>query len=416
MSSALARLDRYIVGLDIGTTKVCAVIAEATDEGDLEIVGVGLAPSAGQKKGVVVDIDATVEALKAAVEEAELTAGVSVDRAWVGVTGSHVRGFNSRGAVAIEGRAREVDEEDIRKVIDAASDIGLPGDKEIVHLLPQQFLVDGQDNIVDPLGMSASRLEARVHLVMASASAVQNLVNCANRGGIEVRAVVLEGLASNEAVLSRDERDLGVALLDIGGGTTDLVCFQGGTVCHTAVFPIGGESFTNDISVVLRTPLRQAEEIKTRYGAVLPELVPGDQTLEVAGIGGRGPRLVPRRQLCEILRPRAVEILDLVRKEIRDSGFGDVLHAGIVLTGGGALLEGLAEAAEQRFGLPVRVGSPARVTGLVDMVSSPVYATAVGLAIHGHRNRETASRFEHRDASWTRRLGGRVGRWLSELF
>lgn len=412
----MARLERYIVGLDIGTTKVCAVIAKATEEGDLEIIGVGLAPSRGQKKGVVVDIEATVESIKVAVEEAELTAGVSVDRAWVGVTGSHVRGFNSRGSVALETRGREVSEEDIRRVIDAASDIGLPAEKEIVHLLPQQFLVDGQNHILDPLGMSATRLEVNVHLVMASVSAVQNLVNCANRGGIEVRAVVLEGLASNEAVLSVDERELGVALVDIGGGTTDLVCFQGGTVCHTAVFPFGGESFTNDISVVLRTPLSQAEEIKTRYGAVLPELVPGDQTLQVPGIGGRAPRLVPRRQLCEILRPRAVEILDLVRKEIRDSGFGDVLHAGIVLTGGGALLEGLAEAAEQRFGLPVRVGAPTGVTGLVDMVSSPVYATAVGLSVHGHRNRGTASRFEHRDSSWFRRVRGRVGQWLGELF
>lgn len=412
----MARLERYIVGLDIGTTKVCAVIAETSDEGDLEIVGVGLAPSGGQRRGVVVEIDATVEAIKAAIEEAELMAGVSVDRAWVGVTGSHVRGFNSRGSINLDSRVREVSEEDIRSVIDAASDLGLPADKEIIHLLPQQFLVDGQENILDPLGMSASRLEVNVHLVVASVSAVQNLVNCANRGGIEVRAVVLEGLASNEAVLSTDERELGVALVDIGGGTTDLVCFQGGTVCHAAVFPIGGESFTNDISVVLRTPLAQAEEVKTRHGAVLPELVPGDQTIEVPGIGGRGPRLVPRRQLCEILRPRAVEILDLVRKDIRDSGFGEALHAGIVLTGGGALLEGLAEAAEQRFGLPVRVGAPTDVTGLVDMVSSPVYATAVGLTVHGHRNRGKESRFEHRDTSWTRRVKRRVAQWFGELF
>lgn len=412
----MARLERYIVGLDVGTTKVCAVIAEATEEGELEIIGVGLAASQGQKKGVVVDIESTVAAIKAAIEEAELTAGISVDRAWVGVTGSHVRGFNSRGMVNFDGRNREVSEDDIRRVIEAASDIGLPADREIVHLLPQQFLVDGQDHILDPLGMSANRLEAAVHLIVSSVSAVQNLVNCANRAGIEVRAVVLEGLASNESILSSDERELGVALVDIGGGTTDLICFQGGTVCHSAVFPIGGDSFTNDVSVVLRTPLGQAEDIKTRYGAVLPELVPGDHTLEVPGIGGRGPRLVPRRQLCEILRPRAVEILDLVRKEIRDSGFGDALHAGVVFTGGGALLEGLAEAAEQRFGMPVRVGAPAGVTGLVDMVSSPVYATAVGLAIHGHRNRGAASRFEHRETSWARRVGGRVTQWFTELF
>lgn len=412
----MARLERYVVGLDIGTTKVCAVIGQVSDDGELEIVGVGLSPSQGQKKGVVVDIEATVEAIKAAVEEAELTAGVSVDRAWLGATGSHVRGFNSRGSVTIDGRAREIAEEDIRRVIDAASDLGLPNDKEVIHLLPRQFLVDGQDQILDPLGMTASRLEVNIHLIVASVSAIQNLVNCANRGGIEVQAVVLQSLASNEAVLSKDERELGVALLDIGGGTADLVCYHGGTVCHSAVLPIGGESFTNDISVVLRTPLEQAEQIKVRYGAVLPELVPADQTIEVPGIGGRGPRLVPRRQLCEILRPRAVEILDLVRKEIRDSGFGDVLHAGIVMTGGGALLEGLAEAAEQRFGLPVRVGSPIGATGLTDMVASPIYSTAVGLALHGYRNRAGQSRFEIKDPTWLRRVRGRFARWLGDLF
>lgn len=412
----MARLERYIVGLDLGTTKVCAVIAEAHEDGDLEIVGVGLAPCAGQKKGVVVDIDITVDAIKAAVEEAELMAGVSVDRAWISATGTHVRGINSRGAINLEGRGREIMEEDVARVIDAASDLNLPADREAVHLLPQQFLVDGQEDIVDPVGMSAMRLEVNLHLVIASVSALQNLVTCANKGGIEVQGVVLESLASNEAVLSRDERHLGVALLDIGGGTTDLVCFQDGTVCHTAVFPVGGDNFTNDLSVVLKTPLLDAERIKLRHGAVLPELVPGDQTIEVAGIGGRAPTLVPRRQLCEILRPRAVEMLDLVREELRRAGFADELHAGIVLTGGGALLEGLAEAAEQRFGLPVRMGVPGGVTGLVDVVSGPVYSTAVGLALYGHRNRGETSRFEVKDPTFARRVRGRFARWLADLF
>jgi cell division protein FtsA len=412
----VARLERYIVGLDIGTTKVCAVVAEAHEDGDLQILGVGLAPSRGQKKGVVVDIETAVEAIKAAVEEAELMAGVSVDRAWISATGTHIRGINSRGAITLDGRAREITEDDVRRVIDAASDLDLPADREAVHLLPQQFLVDGQENIVDPVGMSAMRLEVSLHLVVASVSALQNLVNCANKGGIEVQAVVLESLASNEAVLSSDERELGVALLDIGGGTTDLVCFQRGTVCHTAVFPIGGENFTNDLSVVLKTPLPDAEKIKTRYGAVLPELVPSDQTIEVAGIGGRAPSLVPRRQLCEILRPRAVEMLDLVRDELRRAGFADELHAGIVLTGGGALLEGLAEAAEQRFGLPVRVGVPSDVTGLSDVVSGPVYSTAVGLALYGHRNRGERSRFEVRDPTFARRVRGRFARLFGDLF
>ncbi len=412
----MARLERYIVGLDIGTTKVCAVIAEAHDDGDLQILGAGLAPSTGQKKGVVVDIESTVAAVKTAVEEAELMAGVSVDRAWISATGTHIRGINSRGAITLEGRSREISEEDVRRVIDAASDLDLPADREAVHLLPQQFLVDGQENIVDPVGMSAMRLEVNLHLVVASVSALQNLVTCANKGGIEVQAVVLESLASNEAALSHDERELGVALLDIGGGTSDLVCYQGGTVNHTAVFPIGGENFTNDLSVVLKTPLPDAERIKLRYGAVLSELVPSDQTIEVAGIGGRAPTLVPRRQLCEILRPRAVEMLDLVRDELRRAGFADELHAGIVLTGGGALLEGLAEAAEQRFGLPVRVGVPSGVTGLADVVSGPVYSTAVGLALYGHRNSGEQSRFELKDPTFARRVRGRFARWFGDLF
>ncbi len=412
----MARLERYVVGLDIGTSKICAVIGEVTLDGDLEVVGVGLTATGGQKKGVVVDLEATVEGIKAAVEEAELMAGVSIDRAWVGATGSHVRGFNSRGAINIDGRAREVTEDDIRRVIEAASNLDLPDDREVIHLLPQQFLVDGQDDILDPLGMSAARLEVNLHLVVASVSAVQNLVTGVNRSGIEVQAVVLEALASNEAVLTDDERQLGVAVVDIGGGTTDLVGFYGGNVCHTAVFAVGGDNFTNDIGVVLRTPLAEAEQIKVRYGAVLSELVPGDQTVEVAGIGGRSARLVPRRQLCEILRPRAVEMLDLVRDELRRSGFGEMLHAGIVLTGGGALLEGLPEAAEQRFGLPVRIAAPTGMTGLTDVVSSPIYSTAVGLCLHGFRNRDALSRFEIKDPTWVRRVHGRFAQWLRDLF
>lgn len=412
----MPRLERYIVGLDLGTTKVCAVIAEVHEDGDLEIKGVGLAPCAGQKKGVVVNIETTVEAIKDAVEEAELMAGVSVDRAWTSATGNHIRGINSRGAINLEGRGREITEEDVTRVIEAASDLKLPAEYEAVHLLPQQFLVDGQEDIEDPVGMTGQRLEVNLHLVVASVSALQNLVNCANKGGIEVQGVVLESLASDEAVLSRDERGLGVALLDIGGGTTDLVCYKGGTVCHTNVFPIGGENFTNDLSVVLKTPLQDAEQIKLRHGAVLPELVPEDQSIDVAGIGGRAPTLVPRRQLCEILRPRAVEMLDLVRDDLRRAGFADELHAGVVLTGGGAMLEGLAEAAEQRFGLPVRVGVPGGVTGLVDVVSGPVYATAVGLALYGHRNRGEKSRFEVKDPTFARRVRGRFARWFGDLF
>ena len=413
----MGRLDRYVVGLDVGTTKVCAVIGARTADDGLEVLGVGLAPSGGQRKGLVVNIESTVEAIKSAVEEAELMAGVSVDAAFVGTSGGHIRGFNSRGMLTLEGKAREITEEDVRRVMDAARNLDLPNDREIIHLLPREFLVDGQDGILDPVGgMSASRLEVNVHLVVGGVVAVQNLVNCANRAGLEVRAVVLEQLASSEATLSDDERELGVGLVDIGGGTTDIACYHHRAVCHTAVLPTGGEHFTNDIAVGLRTPLLEAEHIKIRAGCVLPELTASDQTVEVPGIGGRGARLLPRRQLSEILRPRAVEVLDLVRDEIRKSGFADTLHAGIVLTGGGALLEGLPEAAEQRFGLPVRLGMPANVGGLVDVVSSPIYSTVVGLALYGLRDRGGHEHYELGDPAWYRRIGGRVARWVGELF
>ena len=412
----MPRLDRYIVGLDVGSTKVCAVIGESMDDGVLEIVGVGLASSTGQRKGVVVNIDETVESIKAAIEEAELMAGISVDRAYVGVTGNHIRGFNSRGAINVNGRTRELSDEDIERVIEAARSLDLPPDREILHLLPREFVVDGQDSIVDPVGMSASRLEVNLHLVFGSISAVQNVVTSANRGGIEVQAVVLQPLASNEAVLTDDERQLGTALVDIGGGTTDLVCFHGGSVWHTAVLPAGGDHFTNDVAVGLQTPLTDAEKIKTRFGCVIPELVDPDQTFEVPGIGGRSPRLMPRQQLCDILRLRAREILDLVKEEIVRSGFVDRVHAGIVLTGGGALMEGLIEAAEERHGLPVRLGLPIGIEGRVDVVASPTYSTAVGLALYGHRNRGRQPRFERSGSAWHRRFGRRLQGWIGEFF
>ncbi len=412
----MAHLQRYIVGLDVGTTKVCAVIGEADEHAELEIVGAGLCPMPGQKKGVVVDIEATVEAIKNAVEEAELMAGVSIDRAWIGTSGTHLRGFNSRGDIELDPRGREIDEQDVRRVVDAAAALDLPPDREIVHLLPQEFLVDGQDEILDPIGMSGSRLEVNLHLVVASGSALQNLVNCANRGGLEVQGAVFEALAANEAVLTDDERQLGTALVDIGGGTTDMVCFRAGTVCHTAVLPTGGNHFTKDVGVGLRTPLVDAERIKLQHGGVLPELVPADQVIEVPGIGGRPTRLVPRRQVCEILKPRAVEILDLIGDEIRRAGVADCLHAGIVFTGGGALLEGLAEIAEQRLGVPVRLGKPGGVTGLTDVVAGPSFAVAVGLALYGFRRREADDLFSPPDAGSPGGWRDRLVQWLARLF
>ena len=412
----MPRRDPYIVGLDVGTTKVCAVVGEPAEDGGLEIIGVGLAESHGQRRGVVVDVDATVDSVKAAIEEAELMAGTSVDRAYVGVAGAHTRGFNSRGAVTINGKARQITEEDIRRVIDAARALELPPDCELLHLLPREFVVDDQTDIVDPLGISGSRLEVNVHLVVGAFSAIQTLVTCVNRAGIEANAVVLEQLASNEAVLTEDERQLGVALVDIGGGTTDVICLIDGSVCHTAVIPTGGDHFTNDVAVGLNTPIAEAEALKQRFGCVAPDLVDNEQAIEAPGIGGRGPRLVPRGRLCEILQPRAMEILDMVSDELARAGYLQQLNAGLVFTGGGALLEGFPELAERRLGLPARRGMPTEVDGLLDIVSSPIYSTAVGLALYGHYNSDVGSYFAPESRNGFGRVAARVGQWFGDLF
>lgn len=412
----MPRRDPYIVGLDVGTTKVCAVIGEPGEGEAPVIIGVGLAESHGQRKGSVVDVDAATDSIKAAIEEAELMAGISVDRAYVGIAGTHIRGFNSRGAVTVNGRARQITEEDIRRVIDAARALELPADREMLHLLPREFSVDDQADVVDPLGMTGSRLEVDVHLVVGALSGIQTLVTCVNRAGVEVHAVVLEPLASNEAVLTDDERELGVALIDIGGGTTDLICLIEGSVCHTAVLPAGGDHMTNDIAVGLNTPLSEAEVLKARHGCVEPSLLEPEQTIEAPGIGGRGPRLLPRSRLCEILQPRAVEILDMVADDLARAGFLDQLNAGLVFTGGGSLVEGLAELSEGRFGLPVRLGQPEGVEGLVDIVSSPIYSTAVGLMLYGHYNRDVTGYFGTTSGGLVERTAGRVTRWFSELF
>ena len=408
----MARRDPYIVGLDVGTSKVCAVIGEPTEDNDLEIIGVGVADSDGQKKGSIVDVDSTVESIKSAVEEAELMAGTSVDRAYVGISGAHIRGFNSRGAVTINGRARQITEEDVRRVVDAARALNLPPDRELLHLIPQEFSVDEQGDIVAPLGMSGSRLEVEVHLVVGALSAIQTLVTCVNRAGIEAHAIVLEQLASNEAVLTDDERELGVALVDIGGGTTDLICLVDGSVCHTAVLPAGGDHLTNDIAVGLSTPITEAEVLKTNHGCVELSLIDPEQAIEIPGIGGRGPRLLARGRLCEILQPRAIEILDLVANELDKAGFLDQLNAGLVLTGGGSLVDGFPELTEQRFGLPVRSGQPIGIEGLIDIVSSPIYSTAVGLVLYGHYNRDVVTHFKPNGSG----LFGRVSSWLGDLF
>lgn len=412
----MKRRDRTSVGIDIGTTKICVVAGETNDRGGFEVVGLGCTPSRGLRKGVVVNLEATVESIKQAVEEAELMAGISIERAYVGMAGSHIRGFNSRGVVPIAGKEPEVTDEDIRRVLEAAKAVSLPPDRAIFHAIPQEFRVDDQDGIANPRGMAGSRLEANVHIVTGSLSSVQNLVTCVNRTGIEVLETVLEPLACAQAVLTPDERDLGVALVDIGGGTTDLALFERGAICHTAVLPIGGDHFTNDIAVGLRTPIPEAEKIKKKSGCALSSMVEEEETLEVPTVGGRKPRLMSRRVLCEIIQPRAEEALALVKEELARSGFLPALHAGVVLSGGGSMLEGMTELAEQTLDLPVRLGAPRDVGGLAEVVNSPIYGTGIGLALYGLRKQELPERALGSPPWSVARVRYRLREWFAGLF
>jgi cell division protein FtsA len=382
----VGRKERYLVGLDVGTSKITAIVGEVGDEEGLDIIGLGQAESRGIRRGVVVNLEAAVESIKKAIDEAELTAGVEIDSVHLGLSGAHVKAFNSRGVVAVAGKNREITREDVRRAIDAAKAVALPSGREILHVLPQDFVVDEQDGIGAPVGMTGSRLEVNVHVVTGSASSTQNVVACVNRAGVAVLDTVLEQLAASESVLTRDEKELGVALVDIGGGTTDFAIFERGSLWHTGVVAVGGDHFTNDIAVGLRTPIPDAEKIKRRCGCALSAMVDEDETMEVPSVGGRTPRVMARRILSEILQPRAEEILHLLWDEIRRAGYEQALNSGIVLTGGGAMLEGMAEIAEQIFDLPIRRGAPGRVGGLADHVNSPSYATAVGLVLYAHRN------------------------------
>ena len=379
----MSKLERYRVGIDIGTTKVCALVGERGESGSVDIVGVGTSRSRGLRKGAIVNLEETVAAIKRAVEEAELMSGVSVDSAYIGIASTHVKGFNSRGSVTVGGKNREIVGEDIRRVLEGAKAVPLPFDREILHLLPQSFTVDNQEGIEDPLGMCGSRLEVDVHVVTAASAAIQNLVTAVNRCGMAAAGTVLQPYAAGLACLTPDERELGVLLLDIGGGSTDLVIFESRYLRQIAVVPIGGEHFTNDIAVGLRTPLAEAEAIKLKHGTVLEAALGEEDTLEVPGIGGRQPSLIAKKNLCEIIRPRAEEIFELARREVRRSGYEGGLNSGAVLTGGGGVLDGLTEVAEQILQLPVRVGPPVAVGGLLDLVNNPAYATAVGLVLYG---------------------------------
>jgi cell division protein FtsA len=411
----MARRSTQVAGLDIGTTKVCVLIVEPSESGLPVVLGVGSCPSRGTRRGVVVNIEACVAAIKQAVEEAELQAGTTVDRTFVGIGGPHVRGLNSRGVVAIAGRDHEVALEDVQRAKDAARAVSIPPDSQIFHVLPQQFAVDGHTGIHDPLGMSGAKLETDVHIVTASVSAAQNLVNCVNRSGIEVEGMVLEQFAAADAVLAPDEMEMGVALIDVGGGNTSMVVYERGALRHIAVLPTGGEHVTNDIAVGLRTPVPEAERIKRKYGCALASLVDHEDTLEVPSVGGRKSRVLSRQILCEIIQPRVEEIFAMVAEELQRSGFERALHAGIVLTGGGAMLEGIAEIAEDALDCPVRRGSPADLGGLCDSVSSPQFSTAVGLALYGARQRRVVpARPPH--PFFIGRMTGLFKEWFNELF
>ena len=372
---------KLLVGLDIGTSKVVTIVGEISPENVLEVIGIGSNPSRGLKRGVVVNIESTVQSIQRAIEEAELMAGCEIHTVYSGIAGSHVRSLNSHGIVAI--RDKEVSASDVDRVIDAARAVAIPADQKVLHVLPQEFLIDSQEGIREPIGMSGVRLEAKVHLVTGAVSAAQNIVKCIQRCGLDVEDVVLEQLASSHAVLTEDEKELGICLVDMGGGTTDIAVFCGGAIQHTAVIPIAGDQVTNDIAVSLRTPTQYAEEIKIKYACALSQLANVDETIEVPSVGDRPPRRLARQTLAEVVEPRYEELFSLVRDELRRSGFEELIAAGIVLTGGCAKMEGAIELAEEIFHVPVRLGVPQYVGGLSDVVRNPIHATGVGLLLYG---------------------------------
>ena len=404
----MARQDELTVGLDIGTTKICAVVTERRGEA-LDVIGLGTHPSRGLRKGVVIDIDATTDSIRRAVDEAEMMAGCEINAVYAGIAGGHIQSRNELGMVAI--KDREVKAADVRRVSEQAQAVAIPADREVIHVLPQEYAIDGQDGIKQPIGMSGVRLIANVHIVTAAVTSAQNVVKCCNRAGLNVIDIVLEPIASSEAVLSPDERELGVALVDMGGGTTDIALFLNGTIKHSAVLSLGGYHFTNDAAVGLRTPFEQAERIKRRYGCAAPRFLPRDELLVVPGVGGRQPSEVSRKELAGFLEPRAEEILSLVRDEIEKSGYLGQIPSGVVVTGGSSALDGLPELAEEIFELPTQRGTPQGIGGLLDRVQGPEYATGVGLAIWGSQ-RPGKHRFRVYDGSTFRKVRQRMREWF----
>lgn len=383
----MTRKERHIVALDIGSTKTCALVGEQDDDGGVKFAALGAAESKGWRKGQIVNLDLAVSSIRRAVEEAETIVGVPVESAMIGVAGSHVRGVNSQGGITLGSKPRDVQRDDVRRAIEAARGVTLPEDREVLHVLPQEFFLDKQDNIRDAIGMVGQRLEANVHIVTASSMATQNIVTAVNRAGVRVDDTVLEPFASAEACLTQDERELGICLLDVGGGTTELIGYAGGVVRHTAAIPVGGDHFTNDLAVGLRTPIPEAEKIKREHACAFREMVTGDLAIEIASVGDRPPRTVFARMLTDIVVPRAQEFLMLIRDELRRGGLESQIPAGIVFTGGGAHLRGLPELAERMFNLPVRVAAPRGLAQMSEQVSQPEYSTAVGLVLYGARTR-----------------------------
>ena len=378
---------RTYVGLDIGTTKISAIIAEMDPETrDIKIVGVGLSPSEGLRRGVVVNLEKTVASIARAVEEAERMAGVQVKGVFAGIAGDHIRSINSRGVIAVSRRDNEISQADVDRVVDAAKAVAIPMDREIIHVIPQEFIVDDQDGIKDPIGMSGVRLEAEVHIITGAVTSAKNICKSITRAGLKVHDLVLEPLASSHAVLGPDERDLGVVLLDMGGGTTDVAVFYEGSIRHTAIVPLGGASVTNDIAIGMRTPIDQAEKIKIEHGCALASMVGPLEKLVVTGVGGRGDKEIPRAQLASMIEPRMEEIFALSNREVKKNHFADLLGAGVVLTGGTSLPPGAVELAEQIFEMPVRRGVPSGLSGLMENVRDPRYSTGVGLILHAVQN------------------------------
>ena len=411
----MAKRDHIVVGLDIGTTKICAIVAEVTEERSINIIGVGSSPSRGLRKGVVVNIESTVESIKKAVEEAELMAAVQINSVYTGIAGSHISGENSRGVVAL--KKQEVMRSDVERAIETARTVAvLPHDRRVLHVLPREFMVDDQDGIREPLGMSGTRLEVDVHIITGAVTSAQNIVKSVNRAGLDVVDIVLQPLASSEAVLSPEERELGVAMVDLGGGTTDLAIFAEGSIRHTAVLPIGGQHLSADLAIGLRTPQAEAEKLKVRHGLALVGLLKDDDTVDVPSVGERPPRAMPRKLLAEIIQPRVEEMFDLIRREIVRAGYESMLAAGVVITGGTSMLDGMPDAAERVLDLPVRRGIPSGVGGLSDIVSNPMYATGVGLILHACRHAEELEAVGVRGGKRFGKVLDRMRGWMLEFF